>query len=106
VPAKVTGPWQWQSNVGGKPQNYEMVLEQNFQVIGGTVRTGGRSVKLQDAKLRGDQISGNFTIDVNGGPVKHEFSGRVQGSAIEGSVTLTGARLQAQTEWNAARGAK
>ncbi len=106
VPAKVTGPWQWQSTVAGKPFAYEMVLEQNFQVIGGTVRVGGRSVKLEDAKLRGDQISGSFTADVNGGPLKHEFTGRVSGGIIEGSVKLTGARTQGQYEWNATRGVK
>ena len=106
VPARVTGPWQWQANAGGKPQNYEMVLEQNFQVIGGIVRVGGRSVKLQDAKLSGDQISGNFTADVNGSAVRHEFTGRVAGSSIEGSVKLTGNRTQGQYEWNATRGGR
>ena len=106
VPAKVTGPWRWQSDIAGKPQSYEMVLEQNFQVIGGTVRVSGHSVKLQDAKLSGDQISGNFTVDINGAPMKHEFSGRVSGGTIEGSVKLTGTRMQGQYEWNAARGTK
>jgi hypothetical protein len=106
VPAKVTGTWQWQSNIAGKPQSYEMVLEQNFQIIGGTVRLGGHSVKLQDAKLSGDQITGSFTADVNGGPLKHVFAGRVTGGTIDGSVTLTGNRMQGQYEWNATRGAK
>ncbi len=106
VPARVTGPWQWQSNVAGKPQSYEMVLEQNFQTISGVVRAGGRSVKLQDAKLRGDQISGSFTAEINGAALKHEFSGRVAGGSIEGSVKLTGSRSQRQVEWSAARGNK
>jgi hypothetical protein len=104
VPAKVTGPWQWQASIAGKPQSYEMVLEQNFQLIGGVARVGGRSAKLQDAKLRGDQISGNFTVDVNGAPVKHEFTGRVAGGAIAGSIKLTGPRSQSQHEWSATRG--
>jgi hypothetical protein len=106
VPAKVTGPWQWQLNMGGKPLAYEMVLEQTFQVIGGTVRVGGRSAKLQDAKLRGGQISGNFTVDVNGSPLKHEFTGRVAGGIIDGSVVLSGSRTQGQQEWIATRGPK
>lgn len=106
VPAKVTGPWHWQLSVAGKPQSYEMVLEQTFQVISGVVRVGGRSVKLLDAKLRGDQISGNFTVEINGSPQKHEFSGRVAGSSIEGSVKLTGSRSQGQLEWIATRGVK
>jgi hypothetical protein len=38
--------------------------------------------------------------------LKHEFAGRVAGGTIEGSVKLTGTRMQGQYEWNAARGAK
>ncbi len=106
VPAKVTGPWQWQATIGGKAQAYEMVLEQNFQIISGIVRIAGRSVKLADAKLRGDQISGSFTADVNGSPVKHDFAGRVAGNAINGSITLAGTRMQGQQEWSATRGTK
>ena len=104
VPAKVTGPWQWQSSIAGKPQNYEMVLEQNFQVITGTVRVGGRSVKLLDATLRGVEISGSFMADVNGSALKHEFAGRVAGGSIEGSMKLSGSRAQGQLDWSATRG--
>jgi hypothetical protein len=106
VPAKVTGAWQWQLSVAGKPQAYEMVLDQNFQVVTGTVRVGGRSVKLQDAQLRGDQLSGSFTAEINGSALKHEFAGRVAGAGIEGSVTLSGSRTQGQLEWSATRGGK
>ncbi len=106
VPAKVTGPWQWQLTVGGKPQAYELVLDQKYQAITGTVRVGGRSVKLQDAKLRGDRINFGFSAAVNGGTLKHEFAGRVAGGAIEGTVVLSGSRIQAQYEWNATRGVK
>jgi hypothetical protein len=106
VPARVTGPWQWQLTVGGKPQAYEMVLEQNFQVIAGVVKVGGRTVKLEDPKLRGDQISGRFTADVGGAALKHEFSGRVDGAGIVGSVVLAGSRTQGQQEWNVTRGSK
>ena len=106
VPAKAAGSWQWQLTVGGKPQAYELVLDQKYQTISGTVRVGGRSVKLQDAKLRGDQISFGFSTEVNGGPVKHGFSGRVTGNSIDGTVNLSGPRTQAQVEWVATRGAK
>jgi hypothetical protein len=106
VPARVAGAWQWQLTVGGKPQAYEMVLEQKFQMISGTVRVGGRSVKLLDAKLRGDQVSVGFVAEVNGNPLKHEFSGRVAGNTIEGAVKLSGSRTQGQHDWNATRGAK
>jgi hypothetical protein len=40
---------------------------------------------------------------VNGTPVRHRFSGRVQGAAISGSVALSGSRIQAQLDWTAKR---
>jgi SAM-dependent methyltransferase len=70
VPAKVTGAWRWQLPVGGKPQSYELALDQKFQMISGSVRVGGRATSpLQNAKLTGDQISFSFTAEVNGNPL-------------------------------------
>jgi hypothetical protein len=106
VPARVSGAWQWQLTVGGKPQAYELTLDQKFQAISGTVRVGGRSVKLENAKLSGDQISFSFSADVNGSPLKHEFSGRVAGNGIDGTVSFAGSRTQGQLEWNATRSVK
>jgi hypothetical protein len=106
VPAKVAGSWQWQLTVGGKPQSYELALEQKFQVITGTLRVNGRALKLADAKLRGDQITFSLTAELNGAPVKHVFTGRAVGDGIDGNVQLSGARTLSQLEWTAARGAK
>ena len=106
VPSKVGGAWRWQLDVGGKSQVYELALDQKYQVISGTVGIGGRSVKVQDARLRGDQISLVFSAEVNGTMVKHEFSGRVTGGTIEGTAIVSGSRTQGQYDWSATRGGK
>jgi hypothetical protein len=103
VPARVAGVWRWELPVSGKPLAYEVTLEQRYQVITGSAAVGGRMVKLQNARLRGDTIRFAFTADVNGAPVKHEFSGRVAGESVTGSARLSGTRLQGQHEWNAKR---
>jgi hypothetical protein len=103
VPARVAGVWRWELPVSGKSLAYEVTLEQRYQVITGSAAVGGRVVKLQNARLRGDAIRFAFTAEVNGTPVKHEFSGRVAGEAVTGSARLSGARLQGQHEWNAQR---
>jgi hypothetical protein len=103
VPANAAGNWQWQTTVGGKPQNYEMTLEQKFQVVTGNVRVNGRSVKFDSIKLAGDRLTGTFVAEVNGGPVKHELAGRIAGGTIDGSVTVASTRMQAESEWNATR---
>ena len=103
IPAKVAGTWRWDLTVGGKPQPYEVTLDQKFQVVSGSARAGGRTIKLQSAHLNGEDLRFTFTADVNGAPVKHEFAGKVEGDSINGSVVMSGTRVQGQQEWNARR---
>ena len=103
IPAKVGGIWQWRLPVSGKSIAYEVAFSQRFQGIAGKATVGGRTVAVHSAKLAGDAISFGFTAEVNGMPVKHQFTGRVQGAAISGEVTLSGSRIQAQLDWNAQR---
>ncbi|HEV2008534.1 MAG TPA: class I SAM-dependent methyltransferase [Burkholderiales bacterium] len=70
VPAKVEGAWQL-------PQG-ELALKQSFQMVTGTLNSGGNTTPITNGKLRGDQIS--FTAG------NAEYSGRVNGNTIEGAV--------------------
>jgi SAM-dependent methyltransferase len=103
VPARVAGTWRWDLTMGGKPQPYEVTLDQRYQELSGSARIGGRTVKLQEARVNGEEIRFAFTADVNGAPVRHEFSGKVEGEGILGNVLLSGARTQGQQEWSARR---
>jgi hypothetical protein len=106
VPARVAGAWQWQIPMGGKPRAYTLRLEQKFQTISGTAVVDGREARIQGTSLSGASIRFQFTAEVNGAPVKHEFIGKVEGAAINGTATLSGARVQAQVEWTATRPAR
>lgn len=106
VPAKAGGSWRSQFPVSGKPQTYEFMFEQKYQVLGGSARVNGRPVKILDAKLRGAELTFSFTAEVNGAPVKHEFSGSVDGDRIIGQAVLSGSRLTARVEWIAERAAR
>ena len=104
VPAKAAGTWHWQAPVAGKPQSYEIRLDQKHQVITGSVWIGGRTATLQGASMRGAEIAFHFTSEVNGSPVKHEYSGKIEGGTINGTAAISGPRIQARSEWNAVRG--
>jgi len=103
IPARVSGTWRWELMLRGKPLPYEVTFDQKFQVVSGTGRAAGQSVNVQDARLSGDDLRFTFTANVNGAPVKHEFSGKVEGDSINGSVVISGDRVQGQQEWNARR---
>ncbi len=106
VPAKAGGGWRSQLPVAGKPQNYEFRFEQKYQMVSGSVQVNGRPVKISDARLRGAELTFSFTAEVNGAPVKHEFSGRVDDGRIIGQAVLSGSRLAARVEWIAERAAR
>ncbi len=106
VPAKVGGTWQWDMPVLGKDRRYQVTLAQKFQTISGSVKTDGRDGALQNPRVRGDQISFSFSVPVNGAPVKHEFTGKVEGDTIAGTARLSGGRIQAQLDWSARRTVK
>jgi hypothetical protein len=84
VPAKVAGSWQL-------PQG-ELTLTQEFQMLGGTLKTGDKSVPIANGRMRGDLIS--FSAN------NVEYAGRVSGSTMTGKLGGSGAA------WTATRGGK
>jgi hypothetical protein len=70
VPANVAGMWQ---TAGG-----ELTLKQSFQVLTGTLASGGKDLPIEKGKMRGDEIS-----FVAGGV---EYTGKVDGKTIQGTA--------------------
>ncbi len=83
VPAQVEGSWQLAQG--------DLTLKQSFQMVSGTLRSGGNTMTIANGRLRGDQLS--FSA---GGA---EYSGRVNGNAIEGTVKTAGNN----SAWSATR---
>ena len=92
VPAKANGTWRVE--VAGGPR-FETTFTQQFQNIGGSAKADNRVVQLSNAKLRGDTIT--FTVDE--ASAKRDFTGRISGDRIEGTVKGAGA----DTKWTATR---
>jgi len=74
VPAKVEGTWQLPAG--------ELTLKQSFQMISGALKSRNNSAPIANGKLKGDQITFNA-----GGVL---YTGRVNGNAMEGSVSTGG----------------
>ena len=83
VPAKVEGNWQLADG--------ELTLKQTYQMISGTLKSGGNTVQIANGKLNGDQITFNA-----GGSL---YTGRVTSSGMEGTISSGG-------DWKASRAAK
>lgn len=95
IPARVAGTWEVQV-AGG--ETYELALKQRFQTLEGMASSAaGKAIKPQYLTLRGNEFS--FALPDARGIAR--FSGRVQGSVIEGTVELPGGR--GAQPWTAVR---
>jgi hypothetical protein len=105
VPARVAGNWDWDLTVGGRRHRYASVVEQHFQSLEGVVRAGDRREVLEEMKLRGEDISFTLAITLDGlGLTQHEFTGKVTGDQIAGTVKIAPAKGEAVTlPWRARR---
>lgn len=82
IPAKVAGTWALPLG--------ELTLQQNFQMVSGTLASGGTSTPVTNGRLRGDEIT--FTVG------NATYTGVVEGSSMKGTVTGG-----AVSTWNASR---
>lgn len=92
VPAKLSGNWTVQ--LAGQPR--ELTLQQNFQMLTGSIKAGTESAAIGEARIRGDEI--RFTTTEKG--IKREFTGRLQGTGLSGVVKTAG---QPDAAWSATR---
>jgi hypothetical protein len=97
VPAKVDG--RWTLSQGGR--SFDLDLTQKYQAVEGTATVNGRQAKLEDVRLRGDEIS--FILDTGEG--RRQFSGRVDGNTIEpvGSAGSAAGGVERATGWRASK---
>lgn len=80
VPAKAAGTWSL--------PNGELVLEQKFQMLGGTIKIDNRSVPIASGRVRGEEIYIRTAED--------EYRGRISGDTMSGNAKNGGA-------WQASR---
>jgi len=97
IPANVTGTWDVQLDTDGKPQDYTLELEQQFQHISGTLRGGGIEVSLADARVEGEVVT--FTAT----PAEDQEAWRFTGTVKENTITGTLKQSDAEHAWRAER---
>jgi len=101
VPADAAGKWRWRLAVAGTARDFELTLEQTFQMLQGELLMGGKRARFVSGRMRGEHVGFTLAADVDGREVQHEFSGRISGDSIEGKVVLRGSA--AAQEWKATR---
>lgn len=80
VPAKVEGAWRGENG-------FEADLKQQFQVVTGTVKVGGRDMTIESGRLKGEELAFAVRGERDGKPVEMRFKGRVSDpQTLEGEL--------------------
>lgn len=96
VPANVNGRWRLDHPVRGREEPIEIDLVQIYQRLEGDALFGKLRASIDDAVLRGDEI--RFALRDAAG-MRFQFTGKVEGKVMEGSVTGAGTA----SRWRAER---
>jgi len=99
VPGRAAGRWVWKLDGDGKPVDFRLALQQNFQMLEGELTAAGRSARVENGKLTGEQISLSAVLDGS----RYEFSGRIFNHAIEGAARVTRGTQTRELVWSATR---
>lgn len=99
MPANAAGAWKWRSADGVAAEN-ELTVSQTFQMLEGSGVAGGRMVRVESGRVRGDEIRLMLTAEIDGRAVRQELSGRVSGDTIRGKERLPGG---GERDWSATR---
>lgn len=99
VPGNAAGRWRWRMTVDGKPADFDLSLQQNFQMLEGTLAAGGRSGPIEKGRLTGESIDVAATLD----RVRYELSGRIVNNAIDGKAKVTANGATRELAWSATR---
>jgi len=99
VPGRAAGRWIWKMDGEGIPVEFGVTLQQNFQMLEGTLTAAGRSARVENGMLAGEQISLSAVVD----GARYEFSGRILNHSIEGAARVTRDTQTRELPWSATR---
>jgi 16S rRNA G966 N2-methylase RsmD len=93
VPATVKGNWRLFFDTGGRTQELNIILEQEYQMLSAAGDHGGKPIIVEKPTLKGNEI--NFALTLNS--KRYQLTGTIDGDRIEGKA-LSGKEI---VEWRA-----
>lgn len=104
-----SGTWQWvaEGRNGGPSRTNTLVLKVEGEKLTGTLTTPGRNntnvdTKIDDATLKGDEISFSITREFNGNKIVAKYTGKVTADSIKGKIEGKNRNGDAQSrDWEA-----
>lgn len=112
--ADPTGTWTWSTpgRDGGEARKSTLKLKAEGEKLTGSVATPGRQggevreVQIENAKIKGDEVSFDVTREFGGNKMTAKYSGKIAGDTIKGKVETERDGNTRSRDWEAKREAK
>jgi hypothetical protein len=103
--ADPTGTWNWTFTApNGNTFNQKMVLKLDGEKLTGTTTgRGGNEVPIEEAKLKGNEISFQVTRERDGDKVVTKYQGKLSGDTITGKIESNFGGQPRTGDWEAKR---
>jgi hypothetical protein len=100
----LTGTWKWSStNQNGQVRETTLKVKQDGDKLTGTISGRNGDTAIEEASLKGEEISFQVTREFNGNKVTTKYNGKVSGDSIKGkSETDRDGQTQSR-DWEAKR---
>jgi SAM-dependent methyltransferase len=102
IPANVTGDWSWNVTTGSRNKQYILNIDQHFQKLDGLITSGSNQLSPENLIITSDLLQFSLEENVNGKKTSMNFTGRVNGNIIEGTIERTGV-TPGTIKWQARR---
>ena len=109
--ADPTGTWTWSTpgRNGGEPRKSTLKIKSEGDKLVGMLATPGRQgaepreTKVDDLKVKGDEITFNVTREVQNNKFTAKYNGKISGDTIKGKIETERGGQARSNDWEAKR---
>jgi len=105
--ADPNGTWKWSfTGQNGQARETTMKLKLEGEKLTGTVSGRNGDTAIENANLKGEEISFSVTREFNGNKMTSKYNGKLSGDSIKGKIETERDGEARSRDWEAKREAK
>jgi hypothetical protein len=102
-----TGTWTWTAGRGDNTMTQTLKLKlEGDKLTGHMVGRNNRETPIEEAKLKGDEISFQITRERGGNTMVSKYKGKISGDTIKGTIEFKTGDQERTRDWEAKKETK
>jgi hypothetical protein len=98
-----TGTWTWTIERNGQSRTTTLKLKMAEGKLTGKISGRGGETDIEDAKVKGDEVTFSVTREFNGNKMTQKYSGKLKDNSIKGKIEFERDGQTQSRDWEAKR---